>query len=503
MKRALSLFLIFTIVFSLCVAIIPIQSFALPSAHTGTMLSAQTVYCLLGGGMTIGSVSSNETVQVYWRENSYYYIQYVVSSGNYSGYKRGYVPVSSVSVSGVGENTFSPYYGKVQSNKTVYNRSDPSSLVIGSVFASDEFTILQEDGLWYYIDYPISGGGHKRGYIQRSDIIQPQGTLETVSLNRVVGWAWDPVNPDRTIQVHVYIKNNATGEEQGYAVFANIQRSDLGNAGYGNGCHGFECAVNWAGYDPGTYTIRAYAINGVNPQFATTTYTTTNRYASYYMGIREWPASVETEVLNAANQSVTKYQELGLTGTFGGNQPYYNDNGSAWDAYGGLQICTVIAICGHGTIQNTQGQLLNYHALELKRSNGSSDYLFSAGSNGFGGNPYSGSSFATIDDMPIGDMSQADVVAFLSCHSAEAPAGAGAKSMINTVVNKGAKFSLGFVNTVNRYGATRFYLKFLQLLKANNSCKQAFEAAVSAADSNPGYYYYAGTKARYSKRYNI
>ena len=59
----------------------------------------------------------------------------------------------------------------VTSNQTVY--FGPSSYhypVVGTVYPSDTIECLWEDGEWYYIQYPLTSGGFKRGYVS-SDVV--------------------------------------------------------------------------------------------------------------------------------------------------------------------------------------------------------------------------------------------------------------------------------------------------------------------------------------------
>lgn len=94
----------------------------------------------------------------------------------------------------------------------------------------------------------------------------PIGYLDTITTSNIVGWAYQGDHPNTALEVHIYITNNSTGEQNILVTTANIYRADLESAGYGNGQHGFNCSISWKTYKPGTYTIRAYAIaiNGSN-----------------------------------------------------------------------------------------------------------------------------------------------------------------------------------------------------------------------------------------------
>ncbi|MBQ2933732.1 MAG: peptidoglycan DD-metalloendopeptidase family protein [Clostridia bacterium] len=110
----------------------------------------------------------------------------------------------------------------------------------------------------------------------------PIGYLDVVSTTQIGGWAYQSNIPNTAIDVHIYIINNSTGEEQVIPVTANIYRSDLESAGYGNGYHAYNYNINWKTYKPGTYTVRAYAIgvNSTNPQLSNSPKTFTVRNAT-------------------------------------------------------------------------------------------------------------------------------------------------------------------------------------------------------------------------------
>lgn len=184
-KRLISVSLALSIFMSIF-AFSAFSAFALPAYKSGKSTGSTDVYCLPDNtsSMKIGSIGV-ESVKVYWAEGNSYYIEYTVSNGSYSGYKRGYVPKSKISVSGVGGISYTSRKAQTKANTKVYNRSNTSSLPIGTVYATDTLTILQEDGSWYYIQYPVSGG-YKRGYISKSSI----ATSVTFDTYGKMGWTY-------------------------------------------------------------------------------------------------------------------------------------------------------------------------------------------------------------------------------------------------------------------------------------------------------------------------
>ena len=267
MKKALSLFSVFVMLFVVFAS--GVTAFALPTPASASSVASSTVYCMPDNtsSMTIGSIGI-ETVSVYWAEGNSYYIQYTVSSGAYSGYKRGYVPKSKISVSGVGGINYASFPAHTSSNQTVYNRNTTSSMTIGTVYSTDNITVLQEDGTWYYIQYPITGG-YKRGYVPKSTVVaaaaQPSGHLDVVNASLIGGWAWISTSPNTPIYVRITITNVVTGAKFEHTVAANQYRSDLVTAGIGNGYHGFSYGVNWNNFPNGTYSVSACGIGGSNP----------------------------------------------------------------------------------------------------------------------------------------------------------------------------------------------------------------------------------------------
>lgn len=215
-KRILSFILALSVIASVCV-VGALNASALPTPKTGTSSGTVNVYCLPDNtnSMRIGSIGA-ESVSVYWSEGNSYYIQYTVSSGANSGYKRGYVPKSAITVSGtVGGINYTSRQAHTTSNTAVYNRSNTSSLSIGTVYSTDTITILQEDGNWYYIQYPTSGLD-KRGYILKS-------AVSTVTWDTYgnMGWSY-PLNSPT---VYRRISNSFNENHKGLDIISNTSTS--------------------------------------------------------------------------------------------------------------------------------------------------------------------------------------------------------------------------------------------------------------------------------------
>ena len=100
----------------------------------------------------------------------------------------------------------------------------------------------------------------------------------------VNGWALDPDDGSKTVEVHVYIFSSSTEDDLGKAVkgipgtYANLDRPDLkGNWGssvgelYGTK-HGFDRTIDISDLSAGTYYVQIYALNvagsGTNPRLS-------------------------------------------------------------------------------------------------------------------------------------------------------------------------------------------------------------------------------------------
>lgn len=94
-------------------------------------------------------------------------------------------------------------------------------------------------------------------------VVAPTGWIDSVSDTAISGWAWRSDLPNSPVSVSFDITNNDTGDYYYLSTTANVYRADLANAGYGNGYHGFSCAVDWKNdYYSGNYTITAYVGHG-------------------------------------------------------------------------------------------------------------------------------------------------------------------------------------------------------------------------------------------------
>ncbi len=88
----------------------------------------------------------------------------------------------------------------------------------------------------------------------------PIGHFDSVSCDNVQGWAFDPDEPSRAIEVHMYIENN--GQYAGYNTGAtSISRSDV-NRDHGiSGTHGFKVNIPSQFRDGRPHRIIMYGIN--------------------------------------------------------------------------------------------------------------------------------------------------------------------------------------------------------------------------------------------------
>jgi 4-amino-4-deoxy-L-arabinose transferase-like glycosyltransferase len=99
------------------------------------------------------------------------------------------------------------------------------------------------------------------------------GSLDVANCNVISGWAWNANQPNSPINVDIY-----DGSVVAATVSANIFRSDLINAGIGNGYHGFTCAVDNLLKNGQPHSIRV-RFAGTNTDLSETPKTITCRHS--------------------------------------------------------------------------------------------------------------------------------------------------------------------------------------------------------------------------------
>ncbi|MCL2321502.1 MAG: right-handed parallel beta-helix repeat-containing protein, partial [Oscillospiraceae bacterium] len=94
------------------------------------------------------------------------------------------------------------------------------------------------------------------------------GNLETLTIDKAVGWASDPSNPDASVIVKFYIFDKNDNQVSAESVVANLPRSDVGN-------HGFSTKIDWSKFQSGKYKVIPYGVFGATEyQLAGTKYYT-------------------------------------------------------------------------------------------------------------------------------------------------------------------------------------------------------------------------------------
>ena len=94
-----------------------------------------------------------------------------------------------------------------------------------------------------------------------------EGNVDTLDSSRITGWAWKPDAPNESIDTHVYIRRTNGTSVVANVLKANIYRSDLENAGYGDGYHGFTMLIDWDSLPEENLLVQVYAVDnsGVYP----------------------------------------------------------------------------------------------------------------------------------------------------------------------------------------------------------------------------------------------
>lgn len=113
-------------------------------------------------GYIDGGTDQCTILQIY--ENGWCKVSYPVGSAGYT--KTGYCEISNF----IDPSTLViPYSGQVYSNTKVY--TTPQAVVqLGSVWTTDTFTVVAENGEMLQIIYPVDSGGYKMGWIYKSSI---------------------------------------------------------------------------------------------------------------------------------------------------------------------------------------------------------------------------------------------------------------------------------------------------------------------------------------------
>lgn len=176
---------------------------------TGRAIKKITVY--FGPGETVypsqGSyVGPNETVTILWKEGNWYYIEYRV--GSTSRLKRMYIPAAALSkISGnVTEKTL---WGKAKTSTTATTYTGPGTnySVAGWVGPETVLCFNEMSRGFTFIEYNVSGGLKKRGYI-------PSGKLSDPGSQKILT---DPVSPTRN---YSYREHNDIPVTKGTPVYA-------------------------------------------------------------------------------------------------------------------------------------------------------------------------------------------------------------------------------------------------------------------------------------------
>ena len=135
-----------------------------------TMTSGATVYYGPSNSLypVVGSVSSGETIDVFWKDGSWYFIQYTIDGTTTK--KRGYI--SSAAFSGAGTiPTFSSVISNAgtryvnTSGNTYCGPASSGYYQAGSVDRGEAVTYLgYKYNNYAFIEYDISGGKKKRAF---------------------------------------------------------------------------------------------------------------------------------------------------------------------------------------------------------------------------------------------------------------------------------------------------------------------------------------------------
>lgn len=122
-------------------------------------------------------------------------------------------------------------------------------------------------------------------YTDTKVVVAPVGWLDAVTDERIRGWIWRRDLPNTPTTVYFALVNNDTGYEYNFTTIANLYRDDLLSAGYGNGYHGFNYAIDWTNYPPGNYTVNVYGAEGAIYYLSDSPKTYKNEIDNLYMNL--------------------------------------------------------------------------------------------------------------------------------------------------------------------------------------------------------------------------
>ena len=122
----------------------------------------------------------NDTVTVFWKENSFYYIEYPAGSKK----KRMYIRAAAVSAISGTVSDFVPSlatrYVQRRDVRTYAGPSDSSYPEAGSVDYGEAVSFLdQKENGYAFIEYSISGGMKKRAWVNWPSRCLPQRLITT------------------------------------------------------------------------------------------------------------------------------------------------------------------------------------------------------------------------------------------------------------------------------------------------------------------------------------
>jgi Uncharacterized protein conserved in bacteria len=92
------------------------------------------------------------------------------------------------------------------------------------------------------------------------------GQLDIINSTTISGWAWNPNEPEKIQDVHIYIIDDSSSKVLSVIpVRADIYRDDLNKLNIGNGKYGFSYNINWNNIPyANIYSVKAYLVNGNN-----------------------------------------------------------------------------------------------------------------------------------------------------------------------------------------------------------------------------------------------